>query len=506
MSAPVVFPIRLVILVVLATGGGARPASGGDWTQLGANGARRCVGDNGPRVLARVLWTAPPAADEEFVAHATPVISDGRVIVNARRYEDNVQVGNRLVAFALRTGQRLWTAPVSADGLDSWASPAIYRPTQLALIGVGDTVYGVRTDSGETMFVTPLAQSTVNGSPAISGDLLVGGRPADRAFIADYNPSTPATTQLYALNVSPFDPATNPYALGEIVWTATLPTTSGSSPSYADGTVVIATATGRVLAFDASNGSPRWNQPLGQPGYFGGVAVHDGFVYAAAYGFFGGQNNGRLVKLSLVTGGLAWSTPCERTNSIPLVVGDGRIYVSGGIAGFGSAVKVQCFQDLGAGAALVWDTHAATGGALVVGGWTHQPAYWNGRLFAGRPSSAAFDPYSELLLLDTARAPGEVGFVRDRTVAAGGSPALHRDGAVSIGVDGVSAVALTIAGDLNCDGVVNNFDIDAFVLALGDPNAYRAAYPDCSTQAGDTTGDGMLNNFDIDAFIGLLEG
>lgn len=59
-------------------------------------------------------------------------------------------------------------------------------------------------------------------------------------------------------------------------------------------------------------------------------------------------------------------------------------------------------------------------------------------------------------------------------------------------------------GDLNCDGIVNNFDIDAFVLALTDPEGYDAAYPDCERLNGDINSDGVVNNFDIDPFVDLL--
>ncbi|MBL8877928.1 MAG: hypothetical protein JNG88_02315 [Phycisphaerales bacterium] len=69
---------------------------------------------------------------------------------------------------------------------------------------------------------------------------------------------------------------------------------------------------------------------------------------------------------------------------------------------------------------------------------------------------------------------------------------------------GVSHRALT--GDLNCDGAVNNFDIDPFVFALTDAGAYQAMYPNCDVLAGDISGDGVVNNFDIDPFVLLLTG
>jgi predicted outer membrane repeat protein len=61
-------------------------------------------------------------------------------------------------------------------------------------------------------------------------------------------------------------------------------------------------------------------------------------------------------------------------------------------------------------------------------------------------------------------------------------------------------------GDLNCDGVVNNFDIDPFVLALSNPAAYTAAYPDCDLGNADVDGNAQVNNFDIDPFVACLAG
>lgn len=61
-------------------------------------------------------------------------------------------------------------------------------------------------------------------------------------------------------------------------------------------------------------------------------------------------------------------------------------------------------------------------------------------------------------------------------------------------------------GDLNCDGVINNFDIDPFVLSLTDPAGYAAQYPDCNITLADINGDGAVNNFDIDPFVALLTG
>ncbi|MBU0641339.1 MAG: hypothetical protein KKB50_20970, partial [Planctomycetes bacterium] len=64
-------------------------------------------------------------------------------------------------------------------------------------------------------------------------------------------------------------------------------------------------------------------------------------------------------------------------------------------------------------------------------------------------------------------------------------------------------------GDLNCDGLVDGFDIDPFVLVLmSEPpfDDYYSQYPDCDHLLADCDQDGRINGFDIDAFVALLEG
>ncbi|MGE0481317.1 MAG: hypothetical protein AB7Q17_12680 [Phycisphaerae bacterium] len=71
---------------------------------------------------------------------------------------------------------------------------------------------------------------------------------------------------------------------------------------------------------------------------------------------------------------------------------------------------------------------------------------------------------------------------------------------------GVALATFATTGDLNCDRFVNNFDIDPFVLALVDPAAYAAAFPNCDRLRADINNDGAVDNFDIDPFVELLTG
>ena len=62
-------------------------------------------------------------------------------------------------------------------------------------------------------------------------------------------------------------------------------------------------------------------------------------------------------------------------------------------------------------------------------------------------------------------------------------------------------------GDANDDGVFNNVDIASFVLALTNPVAYQAMFPDVDPDVVlDMNGDGVFNNGDIAGFVAALTG
>jgi probable HAF family extracellular repeat protein len=64
-----------------------------------------------------------------------------------------------------------------------------------------------------------------------------------------------------------------------------------------------------------------------------------------------------------------------------------------------------------------------------------------------------------------------------------------------------------VVGDMNCDGVVDAFDIEPFVTGLIDPSAYAARWPDCfADSAGDINQDGQFDAFDIEPFVQMLSG
>jgi outer membrane protein assembly factor BamB len=416
-----------------------------EWTHYAGDACRSGTAPLAPRRLDSAMWTAVNEPDEEYVFHSSPVVHAGRVFVNARRFENEVHVGNLVIAYSARDGTRLWAMPIESDAYDSWASPAVDTRNQTVLLGCGAKLYALRSADGEIVWEAALGRNVVNASPAVSTDLACDGTPANRAFVTDYGGLGPPA-KLYAVNVDPFDAVDNPYQAGDIAWTAELPGASGNSPAYQAGTLYVASVGGEVHAYNALDGEPVWLTDIPALGYppdttfLGGVTVRNGCVYAASYGFYGGQNNSLLFKLDAATGGVVWDVPCERTASIPIVTDDGLIFLAAGIDGFGSAMKVQAFRDWGNEAEPLWDTYQDTDGELILGGWTHQPVYSRGLLYTGTPDRTAFfAPYTDLYILDVAHDPGEPEFVVAHHGGAGGSPAVAGGVLYSFGQDGLLA-------------------------------------------------------------------
>ena len=72
--------------------------------------------------------------------------------------------------------------------------------------------------------------------------------------------------------------------------------------------------------------------------------------------------------------------------------------------------------------------------------------------------------------------------------------------------DGVGDACDLLLGDLNCDGAVNTADIAPFVLALVDPDAYAAQYPQCAIARADMDQNGAVDGRDVQPFVNLLLG
>lgn len=497
---------RCLILAMFVGVGGASTLAE-DWLHYAADARRSGVAPGAPHALSATLWSVsqyPPGSPIAFVGPSSPVVFGGRVYAHARYFEGSLHVHNRLIAIDTATGGVLWQTLVDKSVLDSWSSPAVDEVNGLVLLPTGAKLNAIDAVTGALHWATPLNRNVVNASPLVMPDAVAG-----RALITDFD-GFGQNASLYCINTSPFDAADNPYEPGEIVWTEPIGGASGATAAGDDGLVYVASISydeqscfelGAITAFDtvAPPGSRRlWTSCAGT-GFFGGVALANGYLYAASYNLSGSGDNSLLVKLDRATGQVIWTIPCERTSSIPVVAG-GHIYLSAGINGFGSAPKVQCFRDDGPSAVKLWDTFVDTGGTLVLGGWTHQPMWSDGLLYVGKiPTGGGFfGAYTDLFVLDGSRSPGDPLFLREHRVGVGSSPALADGRLYSIGPSGLTALALR--GDCTGDGTLDGRDIACFVHRVlnGAPPAEQALL--------DFTSDGALTVEDVPGFVAVLLG
>lgn len=486
-------------------------ADAGDWPQFAHDARRTSQSSPGPAGLSARVWNAgehPAGTPIVFEGPSSPVVYNGRVYANARHIVNNTHVNNNLLAFDAATGEVIFQTLIDKSVGESWSTPAIDPVHGTVLLGNGSRLFAIDAVAGGVVWSTPLARPVVNASAAIYEDAVRG-----RALITDYT-GFAAGGSLYCINTSVFDAVLNPFQPGDIVWSEPLGTTIGNTPAIVGDVVYVSAAIGNYPAYldymFAFNifGEPvdrlRWSwhtDVLATDVFYSGVSYADGFLYAATYTFTGAGDTARMFKIDAATGSGVWTIPCNRTASTPVVDGN-RIYLSTGIAGFGSVPRVQAFDDLGASAIKVWDTYADTGGSLIAGGWTHQPALADGILYVGKiPTSVnSFGPYTDLFMLDVALTPTHPDFVRAHRAGVGSSPAIANGRVFSLGTGGLQSIG--IRGDLcGDDGRVNGRDVQCFV------NAVLATTPTVSQiELSDFNDDNMISLEDAPGFIAVLLG
>lgn len=420
----------------------AKPA----WTHLGGRVTRSSTAYGSVGDLSLPHWLVhklPNGAEVDFDTQGG-VVATGDVVLAVGK---SVGVW-RLIACDAPTGRVRWSAPIDAPVYLSWSTPTIDAVRCSALMGAGTEVVSRSLEDGELEWTCELDAAVVNASVLVTGDM----PGADRAFITDFDASGEAG-QLYCINLDAFS-GSNPFEPGEIVWKTVIGGTSGNSVAYANRTVYVASSSGSydpgtIRAIDAdalSEPTPRWVFTNPEPdGFFGGVGVARrgtrNYIYAASYGFSGGLVAGNLVKVDAESGAMVWSIPCNRTASIPVVLPDGRVFVSGGIQGFGTIPSLQCFKDLGDSVIMLWDTALQTwcdkNGDCIpdpeefvnVGGWTTQPlvtrsALGTWQMFVGElPLSGINGPYERLFRINLEYIPWECEFIEECVDGFGNSPA-----------------------------------------------------------------------------------
>ena len=477
---------------------------------------------HGPDRVSRVgaapsIKTPRWLANHDAMGQAILFNGQSGVVADAAHAYATGQSGgiHRVYAIRIADGEVAWQSTMAPPYLGSWSTPALDESNASVIVASGNTVRALNTVTGASRWESPLDRPVVNASPVVTSDR----GPRDRVFVTDFD-GFGAAGSLYCINTDPHNAALNPFDPGHRLWSVPLGGTSGNTPAYRAGIVYVAStsdasgaAPGLIRAFSAASlepPTPIWTftNPAGH-GFFAGVCVHEEpgglFVYAASYAFTGGQDAANLVKLAATDGSLVWSAPCNRTDATPIPLGGGRVVVSGGVPGFGSAPSIQLFQETGGSAVRLWDTALDTwtdlngngsmepGEYLLVGGWTHQPVATVGaagnRILAGAtPLSAWTAPCTDLYLLDLTRQPDDPAFILEHATNAGSTPAVAAGAVFTIGAAGLYALGPCYP-DCTGDAALTVADFGCFQtrFAAGDP------YADC-------TGDGALTVSDFGCF------
>jgi PQQ-like domain len=435
-----------------------------NWTHFAGGPRRVSIASSAPSPNGSPLkWQinkAPNGCTIDFNTLASPVIY-GPVLVNT------AEINGQWMALAIQveTGNILWSSPILPPASQSWSSPVIDTERGTVIVPNGPYLSAFSLTKGTPLWQACLDLNIVNASPVIARD--VPGR--DRLFITDYTFLDP-DGKLYCINLDRYDPLTNPYRPGETIWCVTLGNTVGNSPAYDNGVVYVGCSTeflgaGRLHAFPAyTNQTPEpiWISDNPKPyGFFGGVAVRTStsgrHLFIASYNFTGGVLSSNLLKFDAADGDLIWEISSGRTSTTPVPLPDGRIALSTGVYGFGSAPSIQLFLDEGDRAQLLWDSALSTwtdsdndgnldpGEFFSIGGWTNQPVVFprpgSMDLFAGiLPSIGSSNgPYESLLRVNLNASPGTPGFIVQTYLNAGSSPAITSARLFSTGVNGLSS-------------------------------------------------------------------
>ncbi len=453
-----------------------------DWPCYGHTATRHSIAVDGPDAIdaTTIAWVADEDPQDpnyyvEFEGATGPVVYRGKVYAYARYFEPNEQsptgfdyTHSQVVAYDANSGELLWSTVIDKAVWDSWSSPCVDTKHSTVLIGSGDKIFVLDAHSGTQKWATQLEMNVINASVSVAIDI-----PYARAFITDYD-GFGSSGKLYCINLDLNEP-NNPYEPGDIVWSETIGATSGNTVAYSNGIVYVASihsqnnTSGTIYAYDAAaepNAFKLWE--TSDPdfdGFSGGVTVtKEGFLYAANYDWAdANEDNSAICKLDCNDGRIIWIAQTERTNAIPVVVGD-KIYICGGYDGWGSRPKVEAYHDQGDTVNKLWET----GFNITVGGWSNQPVYANGKLYVGAIPLGGnyFESYAELYILDVALTPDDPNFIiaHYQDKECGNSPVVTYDSIYTIGYNGLFKFHQpAFLGDMSKDGEVDAFDLAFFV-------------------------------------------
>ncbi len=452
------------------------------WSHFGGNTRRQSTAHLSSTIptLTSPTWIASGDGTTTYI----PIAQTGLIVDRQQVYTlatNPAQPGSSFaVAYDRITGSFNWATPIPSPLLDSWSTPAIDIQHQQLIIAIGNQLIAIDAATGTQNWSTLINGIVVNASPVITSDL--GHN--DRAFITNYSLGGGSASKLTCINTDPFHATNNPFQPGEIVWQASLiGDSSGNTPAYTNGTVFLATASGSgsqaglIHAFDATAmtaPSPLWTfSNTINAGFFSGVSIAKGHVYASSYSFSGLQFNSNTVKVNTYTGQLAWSVPTNRTDATPIVLPSGDVIVSGGVPisssvalpFFGTLPSIQYIDETnGNSASVLWDSATDTlddtnnngywdrgESFLSLGGWTHQPIAFTRdntpMLLVGTLPETTITTFishnTDIAMIDLTKLPTDPDFIVEQYTGTGSTPAMFGSWIYTSGADGIHAFAPT---------------------------------------------------------------
>ncbi len=278
--------------------------SNADWSQPGgiASNAPGHLAFSG-RIAQRWRADAGEGSSSDGRIIAKPVIAGNRVFTLDT--EGNVR------AFSTGSGKMLWEASLVPENEEEEAGfgggLALDGGKLFVATGFG-TVVALNPSSGKIIWSKRFELPFRMSPTAVEG----------RIFVVN------AESHLFCISAEDGRELWNARGLPEAA--AVL---SNASPAVSGGTVVVPYPSGEVLAFDVSNGQPKWAESLNRTrpgmaaknvGDTARPAIADGVVYAVS-------GAGRLIATDISSGSRRWSVDISSTQT-PWVSGEGVFVVN----------------------------------------------------------------------------------------------------------------------------------------------------------------------------------